>query len=461
MGYVERKEVPSPTGVGHVEQKRFVASDITSNNYADPETRDELRDQDLHNAYPFHDLCWVMLLTRLGRTVDTPEVAVVIAAWLFQIFHCLPRAEGGGLLTEHRYHGVLRLRDVERYSVRVPFADATEEPPVFDDEASAVDCPVDPGLIVSLSDASSPDAFSKFPSSVLHTILSSLPSKDVCHARLASRVVAAVSREPDLSQIFWASRFNTDREMGFVFAHRPAATEPKVQNWHQLYRSCKRALRSGTYHRGLRTRKRIWLCILEFAVTLEEFLDGESAKVYGLPSLPAAVGTQPGQWIESLRRDDDNTISQKLSFGTRFDKHQLLTFTRPHASDTLLLEVYLLPFNCRTYVSGFRISTSDGQKHGEPIQEVGFITSVKHSFQLQSQDNVVAIDVVMSVVGVHGLRFFIERQGTTFDEPVGVVDIPDSYVAVTRLGAEGVIVGVQVGFDVRKNRSPRRDRELT
>lgn len=446
MGYVERKEVPSPTGEGRVEEKRFVASDITTSSYLDLETRDELRDQDLHNAYPFHNLCWVMLLTRLGRTVTSTEDAVVIASWLFRIFHCLPRAEGGGLLTEHRYHGVLRLRDIERYSVRVPFADATEEPPVFDDEP-AVGQPTSSAL----DRVSSQDAFSKFPSNVLHTILSSLSTKDVCHSRLASRVIAVASGEDDLPQTFWASRFNTDREMGFVFAHQPVPTEPPVHDWHQLYRSCKRALRFGTYCRGLRTRRRIWLSILEFAVTLEELLDSEPAAVNVPPALPPGADTDIGQWIESLWRDDDDTISQQLSFGTRFSKRQTLAFARTHASDTLLVEVYLLPFNCRTYISGFRISTLDGNKHAEPVQEVGFITSIKHSFELLPQDNVVAIDVIMSVVGIHGLRFFIERQGTPVVKPVGNVDIPDSYVAVTRLGTEGVIVGVQVGFDVRRN----------
>lgn len=452
MGYVEKDKLPSPTGVGYIEKKRLVASAVTTSSYADPETRHELRDQDLHNAYPFHDLCWVMLLTRLGRTTSGNGDAIVIASWLFQIFHCLPRAEGGGLLTEHRYHGVLRLQDVERYSVGVPLADATEEPPVFDEETSALGRPTDPGLDYgSSSNMSSCDVFSTFPPNIIFTILTSLSSKDVCHARLASRTVAMTSREHDLPQAFWASRFNTDREMGFVFAHQPAVTEPKVQDWHQLYRSCKRALRSGNYYRGLRSRRRIWLSVLEFAVTLEELLDGEPANVHGPLSLPAAVDTESGQLIESLWRDDDDTISQQLSWGTRFDRVQTLTFARPDASDTLLVEVYLVPFNCRTYISGFRISTSDGEKNAESVQEVGFITSVKQSLLLQPHDNVLAIDVIMSVVGIHGLRFFTERQGTTLVEPVGIVDVPDSYVAVTRLGAEGAIVGIQVGFDVRRN----------
>lgn len=401
-------------------------------------------------TYPFHELCWVMLLARLGRggesggDDDGVMMRASVADCLYQILHCLPRTTGGKLLTEHLRHSPPEFSGA-------PLPNLAEEPPI-PDETQGVDGAIADRVPDRDVDAtSSSDPFTKLPPELVHIVLSLLSSPDVCSLRTSSRAVAACSRASELPSAFWASRFARDREMGFAFAHlrwRPRSREAgSSPGWRRLYRAYKTALRQDSPFLGIRLRRRIYDSLEHFAATLEPLL--------------AAGGTREGgaHDAESVPRLDLITcrwlpsggarLRDLIALGTRLKCTKDVSLLRARASGALVLKACLVRFDSRVYISALRVYTEDGHLAPGRNRGAGLITSVEDSFTLRPQDEITAIDVVKSIAGIRGLRFHINAPGENLVRNLGITDITDASMAVGRLSAKACVVSrLRLGFDV-------------
>lgn len=443
--YYELQDDPSTyhlTGLGYVKGNRLVASKISTISYLDPGAKVTMRVK-----YTFHEICRVMLFNRVGCADGSGEAGAV-PYWLFHMFESLPYVVlnvDRRLLPEHGYHGTLPFQtDIMRAEMGAP--DAAEDPPTLE---QAVSPPVHP-TGTGPARGSSSDAFSKIPPEIVAQILTILPSPDVCHLRASSRSVAALSRGSQLPQSFWASRFAPDMEMGFVLAHQQDMDVRGTRDWRRLYYSSRGALLSETRHKGIQVRRRIWLSIEEFAATLRRLLVGRDVVHGDSNLLPLFPSIKACQWVAFLENRED-TMRRRVSYATRRRKLGTLGLTRPDPSSTLVLKVYSIRFDCQTYISGFQVYCQPEEHNQELrlLQEIGLITSAEESLRLEPGDSIAAIGVVMRVAGIHGLRFFIKREGSMVEETVGNVRVPDASVGVARLEAEDRIFGIRIGFDVR------------
>ncbi len=170
-------------------------------------------------AFPFHEFCWKLLLSRLGRRHGSPVMRTeTVATYLFGLFHALPWADSGAFIPDHRYHGAMDLRH-NAINRRLLLADPARQVSI---ELGPDIRPLEQKDTAPARGAHSSDIFSCLPTELIHQLLGCLSSEDVCNARLSSRSIAAVSAEDGLPPSFWASRFDHDMEMEFANIYLPA-----------------------------------------------------------------------------------------------------------------------------------------------------------------------------------------------------------------------------------------------
>lgn len=444
------------TGLGYVHGFTLFAGEDSADTYQGA-TDDEPLEKHvlLHSsreywAFPFHDFCWQLLLLRLGCDARPEEVAVL----LFGVLNGLPRVKSGASIPEHRYHGAIDLR-WDRNGRGLLSADPKQDLPVGtgpgvplaqNDQVHALERPFD-------------EVFVHLPTEILHKILCHLPSRDVCNLRLSSRSIAAVSSEHGLPPSFWASRFAPDADMGFALAHVPVggAREWKMLSWRQLYLDCRRVLQTRSGFEGLQNRKRIWRCIVDIASTLQPILQSSTTAVDG-DSRPryilAREGGRLGPQAACPRLDDRLAAQNGPQFGARFSWTKEFYFCRSQYRGAMLCKASLVPYNSRTFISGLEIHHEDEDPNLHMLEEsVGYIhRTADVSFSLMYTDSIAKIDVIMSALGIHGLRFHVRRGDGHSIETVGKTDLDHSSAGIISLLAQDRIVGLLLEFDVRQGK---------
>jgi hypothetical protein len=76
-----------------------------------------------------------------------------------------------------------------------------------------------------------------------------------------------------LPQKFWASRFSPEMDMGFVLAMDKNETGYADMDWRRLFDNCMSLLQQpGSLGDGFRNRQRIWICLQDITVTIENLL---------------------------------------------------------------------------------------------------------------------------------------------------------------------------------------------
>ncbi|KAH8648593.1 hypothetical protein BX600DRAFT_502978 [Xylariales sp. PMI_506] len=290
-------------------------------------------------AYPFHEFCWRTLLCRLPGASD-----ISVAQHLFGVLNALPCVTSGAIIPHHRYYGAI---DVRNRNKRLLLADPTQQ-------LSTEISPTASGLQSIRIPRYSPGLFSRLPPEIIHRILVLLPSIDVCHARLSSREIAAVSS--DLPPSFWESRFDPDREMGFALSQEQA-NRNEWKPWRQLYLMYQEAMHAPSFE-GLRNRKRIWKCVGEFATTVRQMLRSTKVDQLQLPDrgdlgVQAACPQPPGLLFPfaDLPIQFDDTI-----FGARPRMAKAFYFPK----ETVMFRVSNIPFDSKVYISGCQVCSQDG-----------------------------------------------------------------------------------------------------
>jgi hypothetical protein len=118
----------------------------------------------------------------------------------------------------------------------------------------------------------------------------------------------------------------------------------------------------------------------------------------------------------------------------------------PLEHEGLTIAVSFIDFNSETYLSGFRTS-----HRGQPpyYSSAGIITPSKEaSFCLGPNDAVTGIDVVLSALGIYGLRLRVKRAGLVFIQDIGDVAVRNSHRGIASLVSKEKTIGLSVKFDV-------------
>jgi hypothetical protein len=284
----------------------------------------------------------------------------------------------------------------------------------------------------------SSDVFSKLSIELNHGIINLLDNVSLCNVRLASKVVANLSKPAELPQTFWASRFNYDREMDFF-----PTDYKRTETWRDLYFNVKYALRDTSSAGHMMNRRRIWDGLGMIRPYLVAMLDqrphlDDTARLreelvslgYEMTQKTQGFGGAPGA----------NPSGGIHVRGSRYLKLRLggawISVTTGWADQ-------------RPYIIGFRVTRRD---HSEKFR-IGLInTNEETHFLIKPSDQVIAVKVATTLSGIVGLAFRIKDELGGVDwKIVGKVDKPDDYVGITLLKPQNgpYVSGLLLGLDVR------------
>ncbi|KAI8957063.1 hypothetical protein F5Y11DRAFT_107022 [Daldinia sp. FL1419] len=395
-------------------------------------------------CYVVHHACWELLRDRVDSNHTVPVNN--LAGHLFTLLFNTPMSTDGiSLIPGHAYGGASLFRPIEgelfsRYFTHVNMTDYSfitgdVNEALQHDEESLVD-EVErfyAGLAnynTSPREYSGLDPFLCLPNELVILILTHLPSRDVCNLRLASRYSADLSSPKVLDQKFWASRFDADFEMGFVFAgpFNPRPTEPA--DWRALYLKSKGALRSELFH-GFRNRHRIWHIFQHMTDGLyvrlknESYLDGPS--FCNLEAFP-----QRSVFAEAHFLSDNEHMMEPLYLSCRPFKRQDLLIPLPVDSTSQNLRASFVHSNGKTYISGFDLSTTD-QRHRDS-RRAGFVNPRnRYEISLVPQSSIEYIEVAMEAKGLIGLRLHIRGPQNSYSVSLGDMEPTEPWSGICRM----------------------------
>ena len=269
------------------------------------------------------------------------------------------------------------------------------------------------------------DCFARLPPEILQEIAIYLPTPQVMNLRLSTMAFAILQ----LSQQFWASRFNPTFERDFVFETRG---DQEHRNWKSLYFQT-----SDVYSPpGLRNRKRIWSLSQSLAGLLRMRLNDQPT-----PSpLDESGCPLEWRWVAGDLREQD-PLAQTRLFDTGCEQfYQRAVFIPPHLSRVAISLVR--PAN-RDCVTGIRFITGRG-----PDTCLGYVRE-GHELFFDTRDKFGAsmglsgLVLAVGSTGVHGIQI-IPCAG-----PVSKWFGYTSRVPKTRrLTSIGSIVAIAACFDV-------------
>jgi hypothetical protein len=116
----------------------------------------------------------------------------------------------------------------------------------------------------------------------------------------------------------------------------------------------------------------------------------------------------------------------------------------------MLCRASLVPYNSRTFISGLQIHHQYEDPNLHMLESVGYIHRPDDvPFALLYTDSIAKVDVNMSALGIHGLRFHVRRGDSYLIETVGDTELHHGSAGVISLQAQGWIIGLVLEFDVR------------
>jgi hypothetical protein len=460
---------PTLTGIGYIDnddRPQLCAHPISAGSYFTSHEGLEIYtlyyDSQEYWAFPFHQLCWELLESRIYPYCQPNDAQ--LAGCLFNVLYCTPLHRHLMLMPGHDYYGAGRVRvpysnfiqrmrpqphlshlfthpylDFRRYSL-IPY--------VFEESALNDRPPISthyPGQ--SWSD------FTQLPSDILWIILAGLSSKDVCSFRLSSRVVASISSRTQLPQSFWASRFGADNEMAFVSA---CCSLPKVRDWRSFYFSIKDDLQSTKPSSDLSNKHRIWKCLGQLSYAIKHMQESqtslqlEDVLLNNVPNTSVRLKRGPMACGELLEIDGPGV---KFEHGCRNIYSKVLNW--PQSLPDLMIHVSFTQLNSRRYVSGLRVSI-EGVKSRQDISRAGVIVpSEEQTVCFNYPGTFAGIEVAAHATGIVGLNFLVRDFNNWHSHPIGDFDTNIDIGTARLLPSTGSdIVGLLIGLDVCLARPP-------
>lgn len=402
-------------------------------------------------AYLIHKACWLMLSCRVADK-SSDVTPTMIARVLYYTLQCTPTGKNDMVLARHEYGGASSFRlaaTAVEYEQSLPrdlgflLADPTESPKQRVEPSALKSLHFHPPPVLrSIKSSFREDRLSRLPPELIGQILVRLQSEDVCNLRLASRDAACASFPDNLPQEFWKSRFGQDMEMGFLYAHRNPDVLDAVTDWRGLYGFLQVSLRDATLDRGLRNKRRIWMCVGHTCESLVSLLNDERRnwRAWWTPIRgPQLESKWTGPFVQSP--------SSLLSSNQKLLLPVLSAIQSPSR-----VSVSFIPFNCKNYVCGLRVRRRPDCS--EVISEVGIrLPATEEHFDIDDGDTMESLLVCSAVDGIVGLefRFRLNDNSTSVSHRLGCCSTSND-VAMASLDASSssTIHGMIFGFDVRR-----------
>jgi hypothetical protein len=270
-------------------------------------------------------------------------------------------------------------------------------------------------------------------------------------------MVAEIPESALLPQSFWASRFEKESEMGFVFAGQYPSELGKHPDWRRLYLTAKSALRDIDKRPGFRNRKRIWHVLTHISSALIHLLANEPKLGHRISwndttLLPHNGVVQPkiGRAISGELLSENQT-SEELRVGSRILETKNLIWPQHLSSGGLCIAASFIRINSRSYVSGLRVRYPNNLRGKPDISAIGLvIPSTEEAMFLENPDWLEGLEVAVTVSGIIGLRFLVQSPNGQYSHTAGDFDATMSDVGIGKLflcnGRR--LFAITVGFDV-------------
>lgn len=381
-------------------------------------------------GFGFHSPCWD-LLTMIFR--PDPK-------HLFQLCLSMPIGPGDILDWGHDYGGVAvysttdSVPQINRRSLAtalrgavyqanplesIELRHATGRVPRLDANSTALN----PGYTT--------DNFARLPLEILEHVFNYLPSRDMAHARLASRTFASVI----LSEGFWASRF----QQGFEFQHVFEVSSNPPQSWRTLYAILRNGAQSAP---GLDNRRRIWGLGQKIQALYNQMVEsschGSSVATLLEPSVPKDAG----DW-HLAKASLEPLASTTFRYGCRPLRSRLIEL--PSAFNMALIYVSFVLINDSRFISGIRFVAEDGVSH-----RLGYIhPAVEESIILPTQSSIQGWYFAVDIAGIKAIA--IRSTDGTISPWVG----ERGNLPLWHLSTSSDIHRAKAEFDVSCPQSPR------
>ncbi|KAI0886120.1 uncharacterized protein GGS22DRAFT_187354 [Annulohypoxylon maeteangense] len=480
-------EFPFVTGVGWLESDECIIAPVGYEcHYRDRDPQQQLDDYFTGHqisyfrqgtagywCYAVHNACWELLRDRIDP--DRQFSSDVLAQHLFALLYNTPVNAGNeALIPGHDYGHAsdFHLRTGELYHdyfTRVKESDyffitgdvgEKFEPDEDSLEDESLSLYVNSAhLSIYRGNYKGSDGLCLLPRELIMLVLAYLPSSDVCKLRLISRYVADLSSPALLDQKFWSSRFGPEFEMGFVFAGLSNLRPAEPTDWRMLYLKAKSAIRSEMFY-GLKNRRRIWHTFQNISDALYARLENvwQIDNTYNGPPSDTTRSLPQGMVFAEASFESENTrlplAKIPLSLSCRLFEWRDFIWSRPRDIVSKTLRVSTIYSNGQTYVSGFRLRTTDSLGRVDELPRVGFVNSRKeYDVFIGPNQFIGRVDVAMATKGLRGLRFYIRGLQDSCTVAIGDMELTDPGSGVAKLipGEEDTrCTGFYLGFDACK-----------
>lgn len=385
-------------------------------------------------TYHFHDACWKLLPRWMGTMPGAQGSEERVAELLFHLLRCLRKDKNGVPLTPHTFGGISwhrdsyglgadgykdSLKDSLRYVMADPRLDLEEE---IRESRGRVSCQwqTRQGPPISRETTNSRDPFARLPREIIPLIMDEMLIGTAYHFCRASRAVASVTSPPDLPQSFWERRFVSSFEMGYIFAGDAPPVNRREIDWRALYARVRSSVAAKAP--GIMNRRRITQC---------------SPVICN--ALLALLRKANKDWPPAEPRIGDDVLPERCRLGPQVGSQTTLRYDAQYLplcglGDSLVtISASFIRFNCAFYISGFRVTSPDGNGRMKTIHETGInIPDQQQHVKLSQASSVSAVRVYTSWGGVVGLEF-LSRDGSLGTLSTWCGEPPDKYAAVAEL----------------------------
>ncbi|KAI3320753.1 hypothetical protein HD806DRAFT_546964 [Xylariaceae sp. AK1471] len=423
-----------------------------------------------YRCYAIHDACWKLLIARVDPAASFSPTTV--AAHLFAVLYNTPM-NGRALVPDHDYGHAASFQDamVHTYFIRVNataywfITGDPKEPFQFDDETLQDACPPQSLPGIPMTSHGELDIFCMLPYEITMLVLTFLPSKDICNLRLASRHLSSYTSPELLSQKFWSSRFDPDMELGFVFARGFCPVPTGRVDWRIFFFRAKEALTSDLFP-GFQNRQRIWSILgywrrpLDLRLANRDFVTESPYKEVpleipkdaqiGLETVCSEASFIPGDWeLPHAPARKGLTLHGRL-----FERQSLIIWYPRHPSQECRLRASFISMHGHMYLSGIRYCPSSSEGEGDATwSRAGFVNRVREQeVCFGVQDSLEWLDVVVSPIGILGLRFHMKSPIGSYSRTLGNMEEVTQESGVGRLkpSQDMNCLGLVLGLDACK-----------
>ncbi|KAF2477901.1 uncharacterized protein BDR25DRAFT_338615 [Lindgomyces ingoldianus] len=240
------------------------------------------------------------------------------------------------------------------------------------------------------------ECFETLPVELLELVLSYLPSRDVLHARIASRVLADIP----LGQAFWRSRFSPGNEGDFLVEPLLFKKRLLTNSLFSDARVVYKATKSENCSLALANRRRVWGLVKPLSDALQSFaLHQEFVGSVEPAGKQFATPWQPELDTEDTCRWDcaHGELLDGFTLPFHFGCRPLFKRSVSLLPQITVVKVSVLPFYDTTYVTGLRFCFVDGTE-----SSIGYVLCDRE-VTLDTEGGLYGFRVAVGERGIHAL----------------------------------------------------------